>query len=140
MDSGGQVLIARLCPLRPDRAQALVGHNHPEQLLGRKGCVTQPCHIPDLCPQFSPVPGSGDWSELAFRKLGMCPEPCVSPCASSSAHRGHPAPDDPGPRTGGEGRRASSSSCSLFWSDSPFSGHSLVEATPWALFICLPCG
>lgn len=79
MDSGDQVLISGFCPLGPYKAQALMGHHHLEQLLGREGSDTQPCHITHSCPQLPIAPESGDWSELAFKKLRMCPEPCESP-------------------------------------------------------------
>lgn len=91
-----RVFVARLVPLGPDGAQALVWQHLFEQLLGERGCH------PAL-----PHPRSGSltsfrrhWSGLKARKLRMCPEPW-GPWDSFSIHKGPPAQD---PRLEGKGR------------------------------------
>ena len=51
LDGGCLVLTARLVLLVPGGSQALRGHHLPEELLGNRGNVIQPCHRSPLCPQ-----------------------------------------------------------------------------------------
>lgn len=104
-DCGDQVLLARLSPLGPDGAQALVGQHLLEQLLGRKGSVTS--LAPPPLRVLSPLKGSLDKTEA--QQAEDVPEPWI-PRDSLCVHRGHPALDDPGAKTGGKVTGASASS------------------------------
>lgn len=55
IDRGCQMLIARLIPLGPGGAQAMIGCHLLEQLLGNKKSVIGHCHGLDQCPQSQEV-------------------------------------------------------------------------------------